>query len=242
MRHSINISICTLVIIIEALLLMLTACEKVKPMDPIIFNPDLTFGTVTDIDGNIYKTIIIGTQTWMAENLKTTKYRNGNLIGTTSPYNKDISGETDPKYQWAFGGYESNVAIYGRLYSWYAVKDSRNVCPTGWHIPSNDEWAILTIYLGGGNVAGGKLKETGTTHWLSPNNGATNENGFTALPGGDRYINKFEYIGESGLWWTSESASYTTYSAMRMTNKGTTVDGNYWFFMGGGCSVRCLRD
>jgi uncharacterized protein (TIGR02145 family) len=104
-------------------------------------------GSVTDIDGNTYKTIKIGTHVWMAENLKTTKYSNGDLIGTTSPYNKDISGETDPKYQWAYNGNESNVVTYGRLYTWYAVTDSRNVCPAGWHAPADAEWTTLELFL-----------------------------------------------------------------------------------------------
>src|SRR4029078_12512714 len=137
-----------------------------------------TPATVTDIDGNVYHTVTIGTQVWMVENLKTTKYRNGDLIGTTIPATLDISSESTPKYQWAYKGEESNVATYGRLYTWYAVADSRNVCPTGWHVPSDAEWTTLTTYLGGESVAGGKLKENGTVHWESPNTGATNESGF----------------------------------------------------------------
>ena len=124
-------------------------------------------GTVPDIDGNVYNTVTIGTQVWMAENLKTTKYRNGDLIGTTTPATLDISGESYTKYQWAYDGNESNVATYGRLYTWYAVTDTRNVCPTGWHVPTDAEWTTLTTFLGGESVAGGKLKETGTTHWAS---------------------------------------------------------------------------
>jgi uncharacterized protein (TIGR02145 family) len=142
--------------------------------------------TVKDIDGNVYKTVTIGTQVWMGENLKTTKYRNGDLIRTTIPATKGIESEPTAKYQWAYDGNESNVATYGRLYTWYAVTDKRNVCPTGWHVPTDIEWTTLTTYLGGVRVAGGKLKETGTTHWQYPNTGATNETGFTALPSGYR--------------------------------------------------------
>jgi hypothetical protein len=104
-------------------------------------------GTVEDADGNIYQTIGIGSQIWMAENLKTTRYRNGDLIGTTTPSTLDISGETAPKYQWAYDGDESNVVNYGRLYTWYTVTESRNVCPIEWHVPSDSEWAILTDYI-----------------------------------------------------------------------------------------------
>ena len=113
-----------------------------------------------------------------------------------------------PKYQWAYDGNESNVATYGRLYTWYAVTDSRNVCPTGWHVPTDAEWTTLTTFLGGENVAGGKLKETGTTHWTTPNTGATNETGFTALPSGYRYIDgTFLTIFSMGIWWSSTEAS-----------------------------------
>ena len=103
--------------------------------------------SVKDIDGNVYRTITIGTQVWMAENLKTTKYRNGDLIGTTTPATLVIEGESTPKYQWAYDGNESNVATYGRLYTWYVATDSRNVCPIGWHVPTDAEWTTLTDYL-----------------------------------------------------------------------------------------------
>jgi len=100
--------------------------------------------TVKDIDGNVYHTVTIGTQVWMVENLKTTKYRNGDLIGTSTPATLDIRGESNPKYQWAYDGNESNVAVYGRLYAWYTLTDSRNVCPIGWHAPTDTEWTTLT--------------------------------------------------------------------------------------------------
>ena len=144
---------------------------------------------ITDVDGNVYTAVSIGTQVWMVENLKTTKYSNGDLIGTTTPATFDISAEAAPKYQWAYAGFEDNVFRYGRLYTWWAVTDIRGVCPTGWHVPTEDDWTALTTYLGGEDVAGGKLKEAGTTHWWAPNEGATNSSGFTALPGGDRYDN-----------------------------------------------------
>jgi len=171
----------------------------------IIFNPNLSYGTVTDIDGNTYKTILIGSQTWMAENLKTTKYRNGELIGTTTPATLNISAESAPKYQWAYAGNESNVATYGRLYTWYVANDSRKICPNGWKAPSYNEWETLKSYLGGYEVAAGMLKETGTIHWNSPNTGATNNSGFTALPGGLRSnIGIFYYLGILSYWWHTE--------------------------------------
>ena len=103
--------------------------------------------TISDIDGNVYKIIKLGDQWWMAENLKVTKYSNGDLIGTTIPATLDILGESTPKYQWAYDGNENNVSTYGRLYSWYAATDNRNVCPAGWHVPGDSEWTILTDYL-----------------------------------------------------------------------------------------------
>ena len=166
--------------------------------------PQPSTTTVTDIDGNVYNTVTIGTQTWMKENLKVTKYRNGDTIGTTAPTTKDISGETSPKYQWAYNGDESNVSTYGRLYTWYAATDSRGLCPTGWHLPTDAEWTTLITYLGGDSVAGGKMKEAGTTHWNSPNTSADNSSGFTALPGGYRYDGgTFHNIGYHGKWWSA---------------------------------------
>ena len=120
-----------------------------RTLQAISFNPDLTYGSVSDIEGNVYKTIAIGTQTWMAENLKTTKYNNSDLIGTTTPAILDITAEAEPKYQWSYDSTESLVATYGRLYTSYAVSDSRRVCPTGWHIPTDEEWRILRDFLGG---------------------------------------------------------------------------------------------
>jgi uncharacterized protein (TIGR02145 family) len=177
---------------------------------------------ITDVDGNVYTSVTIGTQVLMVENLKTTRYRNGDLIGTTTPATKDIHAEANPKYQWAYDGNESNVVTYGRLYTWDAVTDSRNLCPTGWHVPSDAEWTTLT-YLGGESAAGGKLKEAGTAHWLAPNTGATNESGFTALPGGIRDTDgDFAAIGWFCAFWSLRRTpmelpslgSYTTMIAL----------------------------
>ena len=196
-----------------------------------------------DIDGNIYTTVKIGTQTWMAENLKTTKYRNGDLIGTTTPATLNISAETAPKYQWASAGIESNVATYGRLYTWYAATDSRGICPTGLHLPTDAEWTTLTTFLGGTDVAGGKLKEAGTSHWIGSNTGATNSSGFTALPGGFRATNGTgDGIGVTGFWWSS--TEYSTNNAWYLYGHTdisyAIISNNY--NKSNGFSVRCLRD
>jgi uncharacterized protein (TIGR02145 family) len=197
--------------------------------------------TVKDLDSNVYHTVIIGTQTWMVENLKTTKYRNGDLIRTTTPATLDIRFESAPKYQWAFVGHESNVTTYGRLYTWYAVTDGRNVCPTGWHVPTDAEWTTLTTFLGGESVASGKLEEIGTKHWVGSNTGADNSSGFTALPGGYRNdYGTFEGMSIVGHWWSS--TEFDTTSAWLRAMVGS--DGVLRFDSGmkNGFSVRCLQD
>jgi uncharacterized protein (TIGR02145 family) len=210
------------------------------------YGEDVTFttlssNTVADAEGNIYNIITIGVQVWMAENLKAAKYRNGDLIGTTTPATLDITAEATPKYQWASYGDESNVATYGRLYTWYAVTDNRNVCPNGWHVPTHTEWTTLNNYLGGNNISANKLRETGTAHWIAPNAGATNETGFTALPSGYRDGGVyFGNIGEVAEWWSSTEFSAGSIYYWEIYN------GNLWNHESGlgsiGFSVRCLRD
>ena len=218
--------------------MLVTSCNK----------DDETPAIITDIDGNEYHTVTIGTQVWMIENLKTTKYRNGDLIGTSIPATLDISSESSPKYQWAYNEEESKVATYGRLYTWYAVTESRNVCPTGWHVPAKDELTTLTTYLGGGGatpeyVAAAKLKEKGTAHWESPNTGATNESGFTALPGGFRYTEGlFSYLGKTSVLWSSSEtdADYACsyFLEYDLANYGMSC----YSQKKQGYSVRCVRD
>jgi uncharacterized protein (TIGR02145 family) len=210
--------------------------------------------TVTDIDGNVYHTVTIGTQTWMVENLKTTRYRNGDPIGTTSPATLDISSETDPKYQWVFEDNQNDLPVYGKLYTWYAVTDNRGIAPEGWHVPTDAEWTTLINFLGGDIVAGGKLKEAGTVHWKNPNTGATNEYGFTGLPGGCRPENGIfdgggVLVGDKhhyGAWWSaSEKNSNTAWnrylsykdSAITFFDNTYGYDGKKWGF-----SVRCIKD
>jgi uncharacterized protein (TIGR02145 family) len=197
---------------------------------------------ITDNDGNVYHYVTIGTQVWTVENLKTKKFGNGELIGTTTPATLDISNEDSPKYQWAFGGYDTSATKYGRLYTWYTVTDNRNICPAGWHVPSDAEWTTLTTYLGGESVAGGKLKETGITHWLTPNIGATNESGFLALPGGSRdYGGSFGNYRHAGTWWSSTSTSALDAFSRSMYHDETSTDrsANDKHF---GFSVRCVKD
>jgi len=144
---------------------------------------------VTDIDGNVYHIVTIGTQVWMVENLKTTKFRDGSSIPNVTDAEEWVGhGELHSGAYCNYDNTAANSNTYGSLYNWYAVVDERNICPTGWHIPSEAEWATLIAYLGGQDVAGGKMKEAGTAHWSTPNTGASNSSGFTALPGGSRQI------------------------------------------------------
>lgn len=163
-------------------------------------------GTVIDIDGNVYNTIIIGKQVWMKENLKVTRYNNGDSI-----INVIDSVEWSALKTGAWSYYMNDPQynnLYGKLYNNSAVIDPRKICPKGWHLSSDDEWTTLETYIGGSSM-GGALKEAGTSHWLSPNTGATNSSGFTALPGGFRggnggfTFNGIPYLGSLGLWWTS---------------------------------------
>ena len=184
---------------------------------------------VKDIDGNIYKTVTIGSQTWMVENLKTTRYLNGDLIGTTNPPTKNISGESSPKYQWAYGGDENNVATYGRLYTWFAITDKRKIAPKGWHIPTSQDWKILEDFLGGRDIAAEKLKES-------------NENGFAALPGG--YYSNYGYfyhLGTVGFWWsyTEQPKQSDWYYLLTYKCGPVAFIGDYRNLA---LSVRCIKD
>ena len=201
-----------------------------------------TSSTVTDIDGNVYNTVTIGTQVWMKENLKVTKFRDGTAIPTTSPANLDISGESTPTYQWAYEGNEGNVTTYGRLYTFYVAIDSRNICPTGWHVPTDVEWTALTTFLGNTGVAGGKLKESGITHWSSPNEGADNSSGFTALPGGNRnYAMNFTLFSFRAFFW-STTENDATNAWDRYLEYNTTFVVRNQTSKASGFSIRCVKD
>ena len=196
---------------------------------------------VTDIDGNVYQTVNIAGLYWMKENLKTTHFSDGSVIEereTDSLWEYSNIGEVSA---WCY--YDQNSSYnndYGKLYNWYAVNDSRNVCPVGWHVPSEFEWMSMVDYLGGASVAGGKLKEVGTLHWNSPNVDASDSSGFAGLPGGIRMFG-YNDIGTRGVWWTSDGynstsaysyfvSSYDTYASPEINNK---------IF---GASVRCVKD
>jgi uncharacterized protein (TIGR02145 family) len=199
---------------------------------------------VTDIDGNKYKTAIIGKQEWMAENLKVSKYNDGTIIPNITDKTKE---QGDTTGAWSYYNNDSTYnSKYGKLYNWFAVSPTtngnKNVCPTGWHVPTNDEWTVLTDYLGGENVSGGKMREVGTLNWNTPNTDATNESLFSALPGGLRYFDGiYAYIGRHGYWWSS-----TVYNKSSAWLLVMNHDDSYAFkrqdLKLNGYSIRCIKD
>ena len=204
--------------------------------------------TITDIDGNHYSTVTLGSQTWMVENLKTTRYNNGNAIEPGSD-NDLWQSNTTGAYAW-WGNNIANKDTYGALYNWHAV-NSRNLCPVGWHVPTFYEWLDLMSFLGGGDsdygrlIGGGLLKETGTSHWIDPNTDATDAYGFKALPGGNRSTNgSFFHLGDMATWWASgfwwKDDTETLGTGFDIFNSS----GGVWFGApekNVGLSVRCLK-
>jgi uncharacterized protein (TIGR02145 family) len=193
--------------------------------------------TVTDIDGNVYNTVTIGTQVWMKENLKVTHYRNGDSIPLVTD-NTAWMGLTAGAYC-DYNNTPGNSATYGRLYNWYTVVDPRSLCPADWHVPTRDEFEALTAYLGGEFTAGYKLREAGTVHWTSPNAGATNQSNFTALPGGDRSSSSgmFFEMGNWGFFWsTTILGGYYQALDLYYNDATANVVGDNKLK---GCSVRC---
>jgi uncharacterized protein (TIGR02145 family) len=214
--------------------------------NPIIFNPSLNYGTLVDIEGNIYKTIQIGTQVWMAENLKSTKFKDGtNISNVTEPFltsHQDWYNIKTPAFCWFENDPIAFKYIFGALYNRYSIA-SGNLCPTGWHIPSNAEWTTLSDYLGGSMIAGGKLKESGTIIWGSPNINATNESGFTALPSGMRWNNGFNFGGLAQLCYfgsATEGDAEGIFAWVLNTENAFLSSGVFVADLG--MSVRCIKD
>jgi len=194
---------------------------------------------IRDIDGNAYSTVTIGTQVWMVENLKTTRYNDGAAISLVTDGAAWVTLSA-PGYCWYANDKFSNKAAYGALYNWYAANNAK-LCPTGWHVPSDTDFTTLTTYLLGLDVAGGKLKEAGTINWTNPNTGATNETGFTALPGGYRNIDGvFYFIGDYGRWWSSSEFDIQSGWGRGMGYDRSSVS-IYGYIKQIGFSVRCLK-
>jgi len=226
-----------------------------KPATSLVtFNPALTYQTVSDIDGNIYKTIKIGTQEWMAENLKTSSLNDGTTIPVVT--DDDIwDNLKSPGLSWYNNSETDFKNIYGGYYNWYSVSSGK-LCPVGWHVSSENDWITLKVFLGmtpedaaGGyytnNLVANKIKETGTLNWVGESKGETNESGFTALPGGSR-ISSITFIGEgeSGYWWSSSLINGKTFSHWVVQNETnilrreitSTENGSFGF------NVRCVKD
>jgi len=232
-------------------LFSLTIAGQVCSVSMVVQEKPSTIGipgpNITDAENNTYKTVTIGTQQWMAENLKVTKYNDGTVI-------PNITDNT----QWsqlstgAWSYYNNDDAYnskYGKLYNWSAVRKTtngnKNVCPTSWHVPTDAEWTVLTDYLGGSTDSGGKMKEVGTASWNSPNTDATNTSLFTGLPGGSRHNDgNYNDIGINGYWWSSaENAAEddTTLGWYRVLCSYNGIADRY-YSIANGLSVRCLRD
>jgi uncharacterized protein (TIGR02145 family) len=196
---------------------------------------------VADTDGNVYQTVTIGTLVWMAQNLRTTKYNDGRSIPLDTTNVQWSGADTGACCFYNNDTTTANRVIYGALYNWYAV-DSGKLAPTGWHVPADSDWAKLIAHLGGESEAGGKLKESGTAHWASPNTGATDEARFTALPGGCRLANgTFSSIGYYGHWWSATVDDHAN-SWYRSLNYGYALAFNGINGKQNGFSVRCVRD
>ncbi len=193
---------------------------------------------IVDIEGNIYSIVRIGDQLWMGENLKTTTYNDGAPIPLEE---NDMVWNTfsTSAYCW----FDNNKTIYGdtygALYNWYSVNTNK-LCPVGWHVPTDEEWNTLVDFLGGEDVAGGKLKESGYSHWNSPNEGADNSSGFTGLPGGSR-SDLFHSLGDGGRWWSSTQFDDTNAWALSIGYTYANAS-RYNFTKNNGYSVRCIRD
>lgn len=241
-------------------MLLFAACKKDKDDPQPTPTPPPSDNTVTDADGNSYPTVTIGSQVWMAQNLRTTKYRDGSAIPNITSHTGWGALTTG-----AYANYDNDAghaATYGRLYNWHAVNDTRGLCPQGWHVPSDAEWKTLETTLGmpagqlnqtdmirgGSQNVGGKLKSI-TNHWVQPNEGATNESGFTALPGGVRYADfdpdqdtsSFYELGESGAWWSSTASDANSAWGRHLLNYDAGVYRGTEYKEEGYC-VRCLRD
>jgi uncharacterized protein (TIGR02145 family) len=245
--NSINLFFCSCTLFF----LLSASCENENPDIPdsplngrttAVFNPDKKYGSVTDVEGNIYKTIKIGNQVWMAENLRTTRYRNGDpipMVTDSALWMEQLSAA------WCNYNNTENldtIATYGRLYNWYAVvgEGPQNIAPEGWRVPNADDWNTLTQYLGGDSIAGRKLKEAGGLHWVDPND-ADNSSGFTALPGGWRQgFDDFNKRGSySTLWSTSYNGESGAFLYLFWSTPYVYKGFNY---KTQGYNVRCIKE
>jgi uncharacterized protein (TIGR02145 family) len=210
--------------------------EFVTP-DYIIFNPDISYGNVSDIEGNVYKTVTIGSQTWMAENLRTTHYRNGDPINNIN--DSDFWLHTATVGAYCFFNYDdSRIETFGAYYNWIAATDERNVAPEGWHVATAEDWKILKEFCQGD---GNKLRETTSAHWKNSYYAGTNETGFSALAAERaRLLPDHEwYFGLSAIFWTGSGTldfpEYITINSAGEISQQAEYSGR-------GYSIRCVKD
>jgi len=215
---------------------------KINVTKPVItFNSDLTYGSLTDQDGNVYKTITIGTQTWMAENLRTTKYKNGEPISQVTD-NSAWSALTSGAYCNIYNTNDyDTISTFGRLYNWYAATDSRSIAPEGWHVPSNSDWNILKSYLGN-TYPNNKLKEASMAHWALSINDDDNSSGFTAFPCGFRYEDNGQFtIYENNAYWLSTTEVATSSCILWLYDGSQLIEIEPASRIAG-WSIRCVKD
>lgn len=201
------------------------------------FDPEYHY-IVTDIDGNVYHPVIIGKQVWLAENLRTTRYRNGDPIPNVTD-STFWTGLSTGAYCW----YDNDVTYkneWGALYNWYVVNDSRKITPIGWHVPTRAEWDTLVAFLGGQNIAGRALKDS--LHWAA-HLGGKNESGFTATASGSRFFDgKFYGLGINGNWWSSSNDAIIVEDSWFFNVNISSETGGYFQLQKDGFSIRCLHD
>ena len=215
--------------------------DSIQVIDTIyVYSTVIPGAGVTDVDGNFYKSTIILDQEWMSENLRTTKYKDGSTIQLAEDNNTWSSGETG---YWSF--YDNNSGLnspYGKLYNWYAIADSRGICPQGWRVPSAADWQKLVDHLGGENIAGASLKEKGTAHWRYPNAGANNLTGFSGLPGGGRGSSgEFVSFQVFGRYWTGTAVdAFNAYGRDLLYDQTWFNESQYNKHFG--FCIRCIKD
>jgi len=242
---NINIKNKSLLAIIGLMCLCMLSCKK-NNEEPLPSNEDNNNeiqcpASLTDIDGNTYNVVKIGNQCWMSENLKTTRFKDNTEIGYTINNGEWMSSNV-ALYAW----YESDEAFYGShygaLYNWHAA-NSDKLCPDGWHVPTKEEFEALASYLGGTEEAGGKLKETDTIYWATPNTGATNESGFSARGGGIRLSNgNYFYLKTNGCWWIEAqplASCCAWHASLRYDKNNLFISTDA---VRNGFSVRCLKN
>lgn len=247
---------------IALIILIITGCCKEEKdleigQSSAVFNDLKNYGIVKDFDGNIYKTISIGSQTWMAENLRTTHYQNGDPIPNEANPSKWGTLTTGAYCSYGNTSNKDSIATFGYLYNGFAAIDLRNIAPKGWHVATDAEWDTLETFVAegeaettstGNGVAGGRLKEAGDLHWGYANH-ADNRSGFTAMPGGQRsventgfeIISPFKYITYFGCYWSSTSI-YANYLLTRLMVPDFVGISRGQLYMSFGNSIRCVKD